>query len=81
MTRFMDVGDLEEDKRIDMIVHQARDHKKVVAFITDDIPDKPERYIRKIKEKYPEVVVFDRFKGPVENTVTIKVGPPEKGAN
>jgi hypothetical protein len=75
MTVFMDVADHDEDRRIEMIGHQAMVHKKTVSFITDDEEGKAERYIRKLKERFPGICVIDRGKGPVDKTVWVKVGP------
>ena len=41
----------------------------MVGFITEDDPGKPERYVRKLNEKFPELRVLGLFKGPVKGTV------------
>jgi hypothetical protein len=77
---YFDAGDLEEDRRIEIIGHQAMVHHKVVGFITDcegkDGWEKADRYVRKLKEKFPGIREMDRSKGPVPGTVAVKVGPP-----
>ena len=78
---FADLADFEEDKRIEMIGHTVMAHKKTVAFVTDSDPGKAERYIDKLKKRFPGIVIVDRFDGPVSNTVTVKVGPPEPENN
>lgn len=78
MTKYADIADFDEDKRIDIIGHRAIDHLEKVAFIVEsDVPDKAERYIRKLKEKFPTIRIIERGKGPIANTEYVKVGPPE----
>lgn len=77
MTKFVDIADWDEDKRIDIIGHRAMDHLEKVAFVTDDDKGKAERYIRKLEERFPGIRVIERGNGPVEGTVYVKVGPPE----
>lgn len=75
--KFMDIADVEEDKRIEIIGHRAMVHKEKVAFVTDDDAGKADRYIRKLQERFPGIKVIERGNGPVPNTVYVKVGPPE----
>lgn len=70
---FLDIADLSEDKRIDMIGHRAIDHHDTVAFIVEADGVKGDRYISKLKEKFPLIEVFERGKGPVKGTEYIKV--------
>jgi len=74
---YMDLGDFEEDKRVDAIGHQAMVHKKVVEFITDSDAGKAERYISKLTDRFPGIRIIARGDGPVKDTVWVKVGPPE----
>jgi hypothetical protein len=74
MAEYADLGDYEEDKRIAIIGKLVTETGKTAAIITDDEPGKPERYIKKITERFPLVMVLDQFKGPVAKSVTIKVG-------
>lgn len=78
---FFDLYKLDEDKRIDLIGHMVMTHKKTVAIMVDDEPDKPERYIRKLKQKFPMITTEGPFKGPVKDVVTIKVGLLPKPEN
>ena len=74
--KYADLADLEEDKRIMTIgsaVMQLPPGSSV-AFVTDDDHDKAERYIRKLLERFPEVVVLKRLGGPVRGTVSVIVG-------
>jgi len=74
--KYADLGDFEEDKRIDIIGDAAMRLKQTVAFITDADPGKADRYIAKLKARFPGIVVLGRSNGPVKGSVTVKVGPP-----
>jgi hypothetical protein len=63
---------LDEDTRIDLIGQKAMQGGKI-AFQTDDEPGKPERYIKKLLTKFPELKIESRFQGPVEGVVTVIV--------
>jgi hypothetical protein len=71
---FADLGDLDEDKRIDIIGNAVCKSGGVVGFVTDAEPGKPERYIAKLKAKFPEIVVVGQFYAPTTKTMLIKVG-------
>lgn len=71
----MDMHELGEDERIDLIVHHVMKHQLVVAVFVDDEPGKPERYEKKLVAN--GCVVVSRTPGPVKNVVTLKVGPPK----
>ena len=74
---YIDLYSLPEDDRITIIGKTSKDNPgKSIAFTTDsgiDDYDKADRYIRKLKEKFPEIEVISREAGPVANVVTIKV--------
>ena len=74
---YLDLGDFEEDQRIETIGRTVLEQHKTVAFVTDADPGKADRYIRKLTERFPGLRVLGRFDGPVPDTVTIQVGPPE----
>ncbi len=78
---YADLGDFEEDKRIDIIGHTVMDGGKTVVFVTDSDDGKADRYVEKLKAKFPGIRVVDRFYGPVANTVTVKVAPPDHSNN
>ncbi len=78
---YVDIADFEEDKRIAIIGDMAMKRRQRVAFVTDSDPGKAERYISKLKAKFPGIRIVDFFKGPVAGTVTVKVGPPDAAAN
>lgn len=74
---FIDLADLPEDKRIDMIGHRAVDHRETVGFMVDvenGSHAKGDRYIEKLTERFPSITVMWRGDGPVDNVETIKVG-------
>lgn len=70
---YLDLASLPEDEHISLIGHRAVDHKETVAFIVED-DFKADRYIRKLKNKYPLIRVVERF--PIESSIGVKVGPP-----
>ncbi len=72
MTRFQDIADNSEDRRIDIIASHV-ERGEIVAFVTDDDPGKPERYIRKLQLRVRDLEVVAKFAGPVANTVVVKV--------
>lgn len=76
MSKYVDIADLDEDKRIGFIGHRAMDHKETVGFIVDSEPGKADRYIKKLKERFPGIEILDRGPGPVQDTTFVKVGPP-----
>lgn len=71
---YTDLADEHEDERIRQIGEQAM--RKIVAFITDSDAGKADRYISKLKERFPGIRVVGRGDGPVDKTVWVKVGPP-----
>jgi hypothetical protein len=82
MKGFADIADFDEDKRIDMIGNATMSGKQssaekplIIGFVVEDHA-KADRYVKKLKEKFPTIRIIDRFDGPVQNTVTVYVGPP-----
>lgn len=74
--QYADLGDMEEDRRIAIIGDAVMRLGKTAAFIMDADAGKADRYIAKLKAKFPSIVVLARFNGPVPGTVSVKVGPP-----
>lgn len=72
---YADLGPLSEGKRIETIGDAAMRLRKTVGFIVDD-SEKADRYIAKLKAKFPGIVILGRFDGPGKGVVTVKVGPP-----
>lgn len=75
MPIFEDLADNPEDDRIKRIGEEVTKRGRVVCFVTDDDLGKAERYIAKLLKRFPGVRVMERFAGPVEGAVTVKVGP------
>lgn len=71
----VDLHKLTEDQRIDHIGHVVTAHGKTVAICVDATPGKAERYVRKLKRKFPGVTLIDTTDGPTKGVVTIRVGP------
>lgn len=56
MTRivpFQDLGDNNEDDRIRQIGEKVMKERITVGFVTDDEPGKADRYITKLKARFP----------------------------
>lgn len=74
MKAFIDAASIEEDRRIGLIGAAAIKETKPVAFIVEaDPPEKAERYIRKLLERFPQLCVLQRLPGPVPTVVTISI--------
>lgn len=81
MSKFIDAAGLEEDKRIDLIgksIMEAvpKDDKPFTAGVVVEDHTKADRYIGKLKVKFPLIRVIKKFDGPVKDTVTIILGQP-----
>ncbi len=76
MGKYQDLGDLEEDKRIEEIVRRLTGSfrgKRIAICVDYEGGTKGDRYIKKIKRLCPGVVVLNRHKGPVKGVETILV--------
>jgi hypothetical protein len=78
---YIDLHSIDEDKRIDTIGHAVMVHRSIADVITDAEPGKAERYIAKLKAKFPGIQILERFDGPTPGAVTVKVGPPAESSN
>lgn len=80
MLKFKDIADDPEDDRIQQIGEAVMRDRGTVGFITDvEGPDcfaKADRYVTKLKARFPGIRVISKAVGPVEGTVFVKVGPP-----
>ncbi len=71
-TPYKDLYDLTEDERIQKLVfHLSKG--EVVAFLTDDVPGKADRYLDKIRAHLPQLEVIRRVEGPVPHVVTLSL--------
>lgn len=73
---YKDLGDEEEDERIRQIGEKTMNEKLIVGFVTDDDKGKADRYIEKLKKRFPGIRVINRGIGPVAGAVWVKMGPP-----
>jgi len=78
---FIDLHRLDEDTRIDLIGRSVMAAKKTVAVCIDADPVKVERYLRKLRQQFPGIVVEGQFPGPVADVVTVKLRPPNAETN
>ena len=70
-----DLHRLPEDERIRLIGEAAASGQIVGVLLEKDEPEKIERYIRKIKQRFPTVTLLDRTDGPTPSVVTLRFGP------
>jgi hypothetical protein len=73
---YVDLHSISENRRIDLIAHQIKDHKSTVGFIVEDDP-KADRYISKLKALVPNMEIVYRGPGPVPATILVKVRTPQ----
>lgn len=81
MSIFVDAAELEEDKRIDLIGKTImegvpKDNKPFTSGVVVEDHAKADRYIDKLKVKFPMIRIVKKFDGPVKNTVSIILGQP-----
>lgn len=76
MTQFADLADHDEDKRINIIGSTVMSTRKTAAVVVDDVPGKLERYVKKLKERFPGIVILDEIAGPTPGARTVRCGPP-----
>jgi hypothetical protein len=74
VTHYADLFELSEDSRIETIGRAASSGQSVGVLLERNEPEKIERYIRKVTERYPGVAVLKRFDGPTPLVVTIQFG-------
>jgi hypothetical protein len=75
LPKFSDLGDLTEDDRIAVIGNHVMEKMQTVTFIVET-KTKAARYISKLKEKFPGIVLVGTGKGPIAKTITVKMRPP-----
>ena len=73
---YKDIADEPEDERIRQIGDKVMRERLTVGVLTDSEPGKAERYIAKLKERYPGIRVVYQGPGPVADVTLIKVAPP-----
>lgn len=78
MAKYVDLHTETEDMSIEEIGRAAMRGLKV-AVVLDDEPGKLERYLRKLRDRYPKVRVIEQFKSPTPGVVSVIIlhGPGE----
>ena len=74
--QYKDVTDDPEDERIRQIGEAVMKNRLVVGFFIDSEPGKADRYIAKLKKKFPGIRVIFKGDGPIPDTTFVKLGPP-----
>lgn len=74
MSLFADLGDLTEDDRIRSIGTTAMNGHSVGIVIEKKEFAKIARYIRKVAERYPDIMCLERINGPGQSLVTLRFG-------
>jgi hypothetical protein len=69
-----DLYNLAEDDRIELIAAEVRKGKTVAVLLEFGI-GKVERYIAKLAERHPDVMLISRTRGPAPSIETVKFGP------
>lgn len=79
MTKFADISKLPEDDRIKLIGNLVMGKRLSTWCLTDDEPDKPERYRRKMKQWFPLLVLGEEIRRnfPGKGCAGFTVKPPE----
>lgn len=72
---FVDLHRTPEDQRIACIGEAAASGQIIGVALEKNEREKHERYIRKITERFPTVVLLDRHDGPVAGVITLRFGP------
>jgi hypothetical protein len=75
MATFVDLYDQAEDQRIETIGKLIMSRRSLCGVCVDDEPGKPERYVKKVLERFPAIELVDQSKGPVEGVVTLRFRP------
>lgn len=77
MDAMLDLSKLSEDQRIKAIGNFVMESRKSTWCITDDEPDKPERYKRKMKKQFPFLVLGEiKHRFPGKGAAGFTVYPP-----
>lgn len=78
---YADLHQLTEDERIQVIGEHVVRQNEIIGVCVDAQPGKAGRYVKKLRENFPQLEVFDVFDGPTPGVVTIKVGPRQHDRN
>lgn len=72
MTQYRDIHGLPEDERIEAIGSRAARGFVVGVVLERDEPEKIERYIRKVTDRFPSVTMLKRIEGPTPLVITLQ---------
>lgn len=72
MPPYVDLASLPEDTRISLIGSTA-ESGGLVAFVVES-EEKADRYVKKLTKRF-RVKEVERFAGPTETAITVKIGP------
>ncbi len=70
-----------EDDRIRVIGTKVTKERVIVSVLVDDEPGKMERYIKKLKDRFPGIRIGAKGKGPTKGAQWFKVAPPVASEN
>jgi len=68
---YKDITDRNEDERIRQIGEKVIQEKLTVGFLTDADPGKADRYIKKLKERFPGIRVIATGKAEVKQFAVV----------
>lgn len=76
MKAYVDLADLDEDRRIEIIgtTIMQQDGKVIGVCVDAEPKDKADRYVRKLQAKFPEVKLIDISNGPVPGVKLLRFG-------
>lgn len=80
---FADMSKLSEDERISFIGRIVTEKRLSTWCLTDDETDKPERYRRKLRERFPSLICGEEIRRnfPAKGCAGFTVHPPADSAN
>lgn len=72
---YADLHTMSEDVRIDTMALHVRRTGQTALVVVDDYPGKAERYIRKFRERHPDIAILDEAKvGPTDGARSFRIG-------
>jgi hypothetical protein len=73
---YVDLHAMSEDDRIDLIGRMVLEKSATIGCFVDLDGVKGDRYISKVKARFPSIVLKGRCAGPTPGVETLKFGPP-----
>ena len=71
---YADLHDLSEDDRIKLIAETVLSAGMVTGFLVEN-DKKADRYIEKLRKRFPGVDILGKMRGPTKGIILVKVGP------